>query len=489
MYSSLLGVDPWSHQLLANIIIEKGHIPIESDLDIFPSIKHSLIGYSTMPGFHLFVGIQGIVYALSYIKISIITGVFSSISVIIFSYLIGTKLVSSKIGLLSSFFVSFSDNVINMLGISVIANSIGVVIVLILTYVILFYQLPNYKFIIITLILAFYIVITHTLSFAFLIIIILVLLVNNIIKFGYYSKQAKSLLTKMVLFTTLGLFYWSWISKMYFPAMVRTITKTLMIGVDEERYLSTISVPLLEVLLARIGMLLFFLFASILIVYIIYTIRYRNDVNNIIPISSIFIIFTIIGILGALIPSFSGIAHRFWFFAQIVSAPLIAYILAIYIKNTPIKTIKKISIVLFIILLISTNTLSNIANNDRPIAPTYSERTGLYDSEINTVIYLSTLNNTSFLTDRYYASRIIYIINDTNDIGLVRSLNTYDAGESSLFIIRQKAFNENRLIFLDNNGHYTNSGIENHTSAFQYSEFDEIQYSCGTVIIINYSYS
>jgi len=122
IYPSLVGVDPWWHQMLTMKILEVGHIP--------PGYHQ----YSDLPAMHLVVGTTSLITGLDYKMAAMFSvSLFQVVCGTLFVFLLGKLIHGTKAGLLSGLLLGTGNWAI-WSGYWTIPNSMGVVLIPVIIY-------------------------------------------------------------------------------------------------------------------------------------------------------------------------------------------------------------------------------------------------------------------------------------------------------------------------------------------------------------------
>ena len=439
MFHVPMSYDPWGHNYLEQYITNIGKLPLSwnSRFEFSQWPLRDIIPYTKMPNFHIFHVIISKMSGLTCLTVSKITGVITLILIAIIVAIISDKVLNIRnIGLMALSFVVISDNVLYMTGINVVPNTIGIIFVLIIYYFIgIKEDMRSYKRILTNIVLAISLVLTHSLSMALLIIQVSILVIlryahacvtkYDIENHKNYDKNYRNLSLYLTFLVALALFQWGIISGIYLEKAL-SMVKTLFIygPFDTNTYLSRVGVPLNVVLLARSGMLIYFLIVLISSMRVIVSsiMRFNSNTHqfaksnkNLIEYSIITIFFTGIGLVSFILPKFNEIALRYWYYSEILGGLIIANEIHKHIRHVQKKKVsfsKYITVIvllLFMVLLIAFLFIkSPMANIDNSLVPEYTLRRGLYDSEVIALKFYSNYGTTYVLSDRYYISRLAY---------------------------------------------------------------------------------
>ncbi|AKB30499.1 hypothetical protein MSSIT_3780 [Methanosarcina siciliae T4/M] len=202
-FSDIYGTDTHFHNGETSIYIERGHIVLDAPQGYFNS-------YYYFPIFHILTSVTSILTGLN-----VYDSIFSSITFpytfsVVFIFLIGKKLVNSKVGLLAALILVFGDYRI-LFGAAPIPTSFGSVFFMEILYLFLVNaSKPIYnKFIVIFLLVV--LVLTHTIAAFIMFVTIISLYFWKKIKSyleGFNSTDSKIFLNTIVMFGAMLIGYW-----------------------------------------------------------------------------------------------------------------------------------------------------------------------------------------------------------------------------------------------------------------------------------------
>lgn len=441
LYHTVMGRDPWTHGVLIAQIIKNAHIPQ------YENIK---IPYVWMPNFHLIISqymlVGNVAYKwASYFSIGLLTLVLECI----IAYKLGLFIFKNNtIAFLSVLFLAISDNVLDMIGKNIIPNSIGVAIAFLVFYLILTKGELEAKHKIIITLLIVGLSFLHTVSFAFTIIQTTFIFLTFLI-YGN-TKKAKSIGHVLVIMWVVAIFVWGLISGFYLKLFV-LLLEQLMTGLNVEKYESSLAIPFRLILLARLGMIIYFGLAGIGVLYYIYNKLYKKKLTpvqlSVLINSSFFVGF---GVLTFLI--WPGIAHRFWYYGEILGSFFVAYLLLHLYNSGKYKKIRRTLTVGVVLILSWLMFVASISNDDNPLVKEYTIRTGWYDSEIMGAYFVIKYINQPVASDMDYAINIGHISRTLQKpviLSMRPPINFKEVieGRDFIFIIRKKLIEE-RFFFL-----------------------------------------
>lgn len=251
MFPSLTGIDVFGHSSAVSQILSQGHIP--------PGYP-----YAKMPLMPLALSMTSLITGLGYKFSGMLTiGVFY-LAASAFVFLIAQRLFDTKIGLLSALMVVICDWFIHN-GSWVIPNTMGIALVIFLTYMI-FQRKRKIALTSAILFMMATLIMTHSIAaFAFAIALVFIWLGTELYHGLYHQKSQIANVTMPILFIVAVLAYW-----MYVSGHIYSVASSIQVafGLEEEmgsppviQYLGEIDRR--EVLLNRTG-LLFFYFLSII---------------------------------------------------------------------------------------------------------------------------------------------------------------------------------------------------------------------------------
>ncbi|MDK2782823.1 MAG: hypothetical protein PWQ32_412 [Thermococcaceae archaeon] len=443
LYKTVLGRDPWTHWIFVEEIVRRGSIPPYEQIPI---------PYVRMPNFHLVIASGIVLTNLSYKWAQVLFAGFPTLILLMFvAFLYSKKLFDHQVGLISILLVAISDNVLDMVGKSIIPNSLGVASAFLIFYLIYFGKSNDFKINIISVLLTIALAFMHTVSLTFLIWQIFVISILSLI---LKDKSAKFYLAHFAFLVVLALFVWGIYSGFYLKSLVIIFKQLFIYGFDIERYEAKLPTTFLDAVIARSGMVLYFAIAGIITFYLLIKILKRRAFG--VKLSSLSSILATMGILAGavsfLTPALSEIAHRFWYYGEVLSSAFVGSALANLYER------KKAVIVFNLIFICALSMLmfkANVANDDNPLVPYYSQRTGWHDSEIEAGKFvISKQGNIPIASDWDYSWNLRYLKTSLMSSGVLEDINrvtpkTFDEVKdcNCLFILRKNLF-ENRLFYL-----------------------------------------
>lgn len=380
LYKTVLGRDPWTHGALISQILRNQHIPP------YENIKTP---YVWMPNFHLLVGssmlLSGITYKWTlYFSIGILTLILISLLV----YKIGKSIFgSTKLALASTLLMAISDNVLDKIGKRIFPNSIGVAISLLIFYLIVETKINDTRLKGLTMLTILSFSLTHSVSYVFLVIQITLIFVIALTYFRQKDPHnVKTIGYLIMAMWAIGIFVWGMVSG-YYLRVFTLLVERLVTGVSVEEYASSLEVPFKFVLLGRLGMIIYLGLAGIGVLYKLYgKIRNRSASMADSALLSNSMFYVGLGALAFLL--WPRIAHRFWYYSEILGSFFVACLLLRFYNSGRHKQIRKILTLGGVVVLSWLMFVASISNDDNPLVPQYSIRTGWYDSEIQAGMFV-----------------------------------------------------------------------------------------------------
>jgi hypothetical protein len=218
IYPNVVGVDPWHHQMFTTNIINSGFIP-------------EGFYYSKVPIFHVLVGITSSITNLNYKYSSFLSVSFLQVVCnVLFIFLIGQKLFNKKVGCLAALLVVLANNCIRM-GFWVIPNTLGIIYIVILIFLLLTIKDRNQMInSIMIMFFSFILILTHPIaSMCMAIIYIVTWLVYYILQYNRHKK----LLNLVVLFSVIMFSYW-----LYISGHIKELSNLIALGFSSDYFSS-----------------------------------------------------------------------------------------------------------------------------------------------------------------------------------------------------------------------------------------------------------
>ncbi len=442
LYETVLGRDPWAHWTLVEIIARTGQIPNFQDI---------LNPYVTMPNFHILTATSMIVCEFSYKWAQYFTIAIPTLIILMLTALLLANKVfeNQKIGYLACLFVAISCNVLDMVGKSIIPNSLGVAIAFLMLYLFMKDQFTrDSRWQILVIVMALGLVFLHTIAYTFLLLQSVILLFAFIFHDRkHFGKVGMWVITLLAL----AILQWAYISIFYFEHVIRIIAAMFLYGFYIEGYKAALAVPFEYVLLARLGMVIFFGLAGIGIL-LTFSEHHRDKYK----LALVLIAGAMIGgSISFLMPALAAISHRFWFYGQVLGGFFVSFLMVklwVSTKSPMLKNVFTLALVFFLSWLMF---VASVANNDNPLVSEYTIRTGWFDSEIASAKFiLLNSNNIPIASDfdfafylRYFktnmieSNRLLHI-----PLSTPRTFKEVFQESEGLFILRSKLIEDRQFI-------------------------------------------
>jgi len=437
IFPSLLGVDPWWHQMFTTKIMETHYIP-------------DSYSYSKLPIFHLAIASTSLITGLNY-KFATMLSV--SLAQIIcnalFLFLLGKFLFNQKVGLLASLMVIIANHHIFMSYWS-IPNSLAAVFIPIVLY--LLWKVRRDKPLhatVLSILFMGILILTHTVTAMCMAIILFVCwAASNLYNILYSKTEIPVSLTISLLFTVAMFGWWT-----YASGHITTLANLIKWGFSIDYFVHTpkeilkyaATVPVPEQIFNNVAMFLFF---SLSFVGIFYMISKKGNSFSFAAALAGFILLA----LGffSLITGHSIIEHRWWYFSQILLAiPLaVAIILIGKWKGRSSRFVSIFSFV-FVVSLTFLMIMSPPANVDNHIfSPNTGVRYALTESEMQAIKITSEVWNGTLGADRYYSSNSMWWMGyNTKPIDDCLYKKDFKECRSMLVLIRSEIINKPFKLF------------------------------------------
>lgn len=390
---SLIGIDPWWHQMFATNIQQIHFIP-------------EGYGYSNFPIFHLFTIITSFLTQFGY-KYSVMSsvGLMQIICNTLFIYLFGIFLFKNyKIGLLASFFLIIGPYQVYMNYIS-IPNSFAPIFILIILYILLKLKI-NLKNSLILSILMFSLILTHTIS-AFFLAIILFVCWGSFALYDYIdpNNKEKFPISIPIIYSFAMLLWWTYDHStiMTFADIILNMFKIdyFMIPTPES-LITSLQKPGLEQIFKILGL---FIFLYIPIAGIFYMVSDRG--TRLTFTIAIIGIFTILILNLSFLLGLPIIPDRWFYYSEIfLSIPLAITIVLNKKTDLRFKSGHFIVTLFFVIFLTFLAIMNPIANSDNMKFSPEKNRISLSESEIKAGETVSYYAQMPLISDRFYSNSL-----------------------------------------------------------------------------------
>lgn len=401
IFPDLVGVDPWYHDLFTMQILSGQHIP-------------SGEAYSSLPVFHLLVGVTSLLGGLPY-KPAVILSVSLAqvVADCMILYLIGRHLLSSpQVGLMASLMVAIANEHIFMSYWS-IPNAIAAVFIVGILYL-LWRTRAEVRWQVRAALLAIpmaALILTHSVSAMCMALVLFVASGVYIFCRRFYPEttilEKSPIPLSVPLLFSLGMFGW-W----YFgTGLVKTLITLISLGFSADNFDSTPkalvftpnAIPVWEQVFNNLGLFLFFALAFIGLFYLVST---RRDDR--IALAAVGATPLLIGFLS-LLAGYVVLYERWWYFSQVLLAiPAGIGVMVIctraFGRKLPIRaaaTLLLISALAFLMIMSPQANVDNHLFSGNTIM-TYS----LKDSELASMRTVSTYDTSIIKSDVYFSDSL-----------------------------------------------------------------------------------
>jgi len=394
LFPSVVGIDPWVHQMFTLKILNAGHIP-------------EGYGYSNLPIMHLMIGSTSLLTGLNYKMATMLSISLSQVLCnMLFILLLGKFLFNRKVGLLGSLLLVTANWHVNM-GYWAIPNTMASLFVLPIVYSLIKVRRDHSHLgVLLAMLLMSVSILTHTITALFIAILLLtswlVFKVHNLL---HHKWETPVTLTISTLFIVSMLSWWTHVS-----GHIITLGQLIKVGFIASRFESpgpidvvqyTSSLPFSEQLLSNLGVFLFFAISMIGCLYMISR-KFGNSRTSIIAIGGVVPLF-----LGffSLITGRGIIESRWWYFSQILLALPVAIallLLSLSVKSKVGKSLLLMGLTFSLSLLM---VLSPMANLDNPaILENITVRYAFTKSELQAMERVSNMWSKEIGVDSYYSN-------------------------------------------------------------------------------------
>jgi len=397
IYPSVVGIDPWTHQMFTLNILNIGHIP-------------EGYGYSALPFMHLLTGSTSLITGLNYKMATMLSVSLSQVLCnVLVTFLLGNFLFNKKIGLLGGLLLGVANWHVNM-GYWTIPNAMAAVFIPIIIY--LLFKVRQEKPHIGVFLAAVFmgaLILTHTVTAACLAILLFVFWAGFRVYNSMYREWKASVPVSIPVLFTVGMFSW-WT---FASGSIRVLAELIKWGFSLDYFLSmrarampeyvvryASNVPFSEQLFNNLGMFLFFAVSLVGCLYMVYK-RFGSSYRFVMALG---------GAIILVVSSFAQIAgvgiivERWWYFSQILlPLPLAVafFLLCGIVRNKVGKTLLLATLTFSLSFLM---IMSPTANLDNPtFSPNTQVRFALTESELQAVERVSNMWNKTIGVDGYYS--------------------------------------------------------------------------------------
>jgi len=467
IFPTVIGADPWWHQMNTENLIASGRVPTGTN-------------YSSFPVFHLIIASYGIVGNLDY-RLSSVLAISTVQTVInpIIVYLIGRRIANERIGLLAGLLLAVANSEIHM-GFGPIPTCIGVVII---PFIIYFEHRRIGKGILglrmVVLLMMMILIITHTLAAAMLALFIGVGWVVYRWRTGISENaHSKSFASGIVLTFLAGMFaWWAYTTtglQILINQMVSESLPKIANRVPLDVVLFSRAVPISEQLFNNVGTFLFFGFSFVGFLYFVS--RGRNLRFG--------LAWATMGLVSLTLPFISLLAgrdivnDRWWYVAQVLLSTSLAVGLFSSICMVKGRTRKSVALLISTTIITFFMIMSTAANIDNR---TFTNNTGVRlaftESEVQAAIEIGVLYTDTIGTDLYYSGLVGG--RGANAISIDNQIynGSYEQSKANLILLRLEAVNHPIYLYTSLPWKIPQDSI----SVLESESFSRV-YDCGSVI-------
>jgi len=393
VFPSVVGVDPWWHQMFTLNILDLGYIPEGA-------------AYSQLPLMHLMVGLTSLVTGLNY-KIATMLSVSlpQVLCDVLFTFLLGSFLFNNKVGLLGGLLLSVADTHVKM-GHSPIPTTMATVFIPFILYLVLKLRREKPHIgISLAIFLMGSLILTHTVTAMCMAVLLFLFWAGlKVYNWAYHGWKKPITLTIFSLFSV-AMFSW-WI---YASGHLRQFAELIKSGfsagyfygpMPEEVMEYTYNVPFWEQMLKTMGPLTFMALSFIGCLYMVSK-SCRNPYRFVTAMAGVTI--TAMNFLAQI----SGrpiILDRWWYFSEILLSLPLALALLLFcslVKNKFWKSILLATLTFSLSFLMILTPLANFDN--RTFFPNTLIRFAFTKSELHAVEAASSMQSRTMGVDTYYS--------------------------------------------------------------------------------------
>lgn len=397
IYPSVVGVDPWTHQMFTLKILESGHIP-------------EGYGYSALPFMHLLIGSTSLIAGLDYKTATMLSVSVSQVLCnVLATFLLGTFLFNKKVGLLGGLLLGVANWQVTM-GSSTIPNTMAAVFIPLIIY--LLFKMKGEKphvdsFLVI--VFSGALILTHALTAA----VMAMLLFAFWAGFRVYTSMNHGCKTSVqasipVLFSAGMLSWWTFAS-----GHITVLASLIEGGFRADYFLSTsarvmpqqviqyaYTVPFSEQLFNNIGMFLFFTVSLVGCLYMVHK-RFGNSHRFVMAVGGALVLFMS---FFSLVAGLGIIVERWWYFSQILLAlplALVSYLFCGIARNKGGQALLLAALTFSLSFLMIMSPTANMDNST--FSPNMQVRYALTESELQAVDRMSAVWDRTIGVDGYYS--------------------------------------------------------------------------------------
>lgn len=397
IYPSVIGIDPWTHQMFTLNILNIGYIP-------------EGYGYSALPFMHLLTGSTSLIAGLNYKMATMLSVSLSQVLCnVLVTFLLGNFLFNKKIGLLGGLLLGVANWHVTM-GYWTIPNTMAAVFIPIIIYL-LFKVRQEKPYIGVFLAAVFMgtLILTHTVTAACLAILLFAFWAGFRVYNSMYHEWKASVPISIPVLFTVGMFSW-WT---FASGSIRYLGELIKWGFSLDYFLSisahvmpehvvryASNIPFSEQLFNNLGISLFFAVSLVGCLYMVYK-RFGSSYRFVMALGGLILL--VMSSL-AVITGLGIIVERWLYFSQILLALPVAVAFFLFcgiVKNKVGKTLLLATLTFSLSFLM---IMSPTANLDNPtFSPNTQVRFALTESELQAVERVSNMWNNTIGVDGYYS--------------------------------------------------------------------------------------
>lgn len=410
-FPSIVGSDPWLHNMIIGQTISSGYIPafINEPMNVVNS-------YSILPLFHIDTAITQIITSLS-IPSSIFAsvGFFETLSCL-FIFLIARKMLGIKAGLLSALLFCLCDFSIRH-GTQITAMSLGIGLVTMLLYIMLVRGRTNIANVSVLLLISATLIWTHTIAAFIMLVILISILIGARLykKLDRYDTEHETIVSpSLVILFLVGLVAW-WMTvppqggASFFETQVLTLKYVMemlgqpVVAAPEVGITMPYAVRLFNdsgyALLVGLGM-------TGCLIY------FRTGNRSLRPIILAFIAAGLLVIQAINIGALEeAVLTARWLVFQYIALSILAIAAILGLSSVIRNSMGRLLMVLLVLLLILfPMTTNNVVNTDSPLFRYDIHRQAYTESELTSIRTLSGVLDAEPVTDLYFVDALRYTI-------------------------------------------------------------------------------
>jgi len=431
LYPSILGKDPWWHQMFTLKILNLRYIPEGSD-------------YSQLPLMHLMVGLTSLVTGLNFKMATMLSVSLPQVLCdVLFTFLLGSFLFNNKVGLLGGLLLSVADTHIKM-GHSPIPTTMATVFIPFILYLVLKLRREKPHIgISLAIFLMGSLILTHTVTAMCMTVLLFLFWAGlKVYNWAYHGWKKPITLTIFSLFSVAMFSWWTYASGhlRQFAELIKygfSMEYFRRIPMPEEVIQYAYNVPFSEQLLQIMGLLIFTTVSFIGCLCMVSR-RFRNSYRFATAMGGVTI--TAINFLAE-ISGRSIILDRWWYFSEILLALPLALAFLLFCSIVKKKLWKSVLLATLTFSLSFLTILTPLANFDnRTFSPNTLIRFAFTKSELDAVEAVSSMQNRTMGVDTYY-SDLRWSAYPMEDISWEIYMRNYSNCQDMFILIREDIVN------------------------------------------------